>query len=104
MRLIVIGRSAALLSAFLIPVVLATALAAPADPKTDAPNPVEKVRKELNRSITIKIDKQPLSAAVDHLREKCKINFVLDSFTIQQQLGFTPDQPPTPVDVDFKDV
>ncbi|HBI44883.1 MAG TPA: hypothetical protein DDY78_18810 [Planctomycetales bacterium] len=38
------------------------------------------------------------------LREKSKINFVLDSLTIQQTLGFTPDQPPSPVDVDLKDV
>ena len=29
---------------------------------------------------------------------------MLDGLTIQQQLGFTPDQPPTPVDVDLKDM
>lgn len=104
MRLVAVGRSAVILSVFLVPVVLTSALAAPADPKTDAPTPFEKVRKDLNRFITIKIDKQPLSAAIDALREKSKINIVLDSLTIQQQLGFTPDQPPTPVDVDFKDV
>src|SRR5205814_6703187 len=48
--------------------------------------------------------KQPLNLAVDVLREKSKLNLVLDSLTIQQQLGFTPDQAPFPVEVDVKDV
>ncbi len=38
------------------------------------------------------------------LHAKSNVNFVLDGLTIQQQLGFTPDMPPTPVDVDLKDV
>jgi hypothetical protein len=104
MRLVAVGRSAVVLCVLLVPCVLAAALAAPAEPKVETPSPVEKVRKDLNRSITMKVDKQPLSAAIDLLREKSKINIVLDSLTIQQQLGFTPDQPPTPVDVDLKDV
>jgi hypothetical protein len=80
--------------------------AAPAAPEKDDKivNPLEKLRKDLDKTITIKIEKQPLSLAIDMLREKTRVNFVLDSLTIQQQLGFSPDQPPAPVDVDFKDV
>lgn len=80
--------------------------AAPAAPDKDDKivNPLEKLRKDLDKTITIKIEKQPLSVAIEMLHEKTRVNFVLDSLTIQQQLGFTPDQPPSPVEVDFKDV
>ena len=79
--------------------------AAPAAPEKDdkSVNPVEKLRADLDKTISIKIDKQPLSIAVNMLHEKTRINFVLDSVTIQQQLGFTPDMPNAPVDVEFKD-
>ncbi len=80
--------------------------AAPAAPDKDdkSVNPVEKLHKDLDKTISIKIDKQPLNLAMDKLHERTNINFVLDGLTIQQQLGFTPDAPPTPVDVDLKDV
>ena len=100
MHLVPLGRPAVVLSLLLTPALLA----APAEPKAEAPNPVEKVRKALSQPVTIKIDNQPLSAAVDMLREKTKLNLVLDGVTIQQQLGFTPDMPNVPVDVDLKDV
>jgi hypothetical protein len=77
--------------------------AAPAAPEK-AVNPVDKLHTALDGTVTLKIERQPLNVAVDMLREKSKINFVLDSLTIQQTLGFTPDQPPSPVDVDLKDV
>jgi hypothetical protein len=100
MRVVPLGRPAVVLS-----LLLASALgAAPAEPKADGPSAVEKVRKALNQPVTVKIDKQPLSAAVDMLREKTKLNLVLDGPTIQQQLGFTPDMPNVAVDVDLKDV
>ena len=67
-------------------------------------SPVDKLHTELDKPVTLKIERQPLNVAVDMLREKSKINFVLDSLTIQQMLGFTPDQPPSPVEVDLKDV
>jgi type II secretory pathway component GspD/PulD (secretin) len=100
MRPVPLGRTAVLVSLLLG----AAILAAPAEPKAEAPSPVEKVKKALNQPVTIKIDKQPLSAAVDLLREKTKLNLVLDGVTIQQQLGFTTDTPNTPVDLDLKDV
>ncbi len=77
--------------------------AAPAAPEKSV-GPVDKLHAELDQSITLKIERQPLNVAVDMLREKSKINFVLDTLTIQQMLGFTPDQPPSPVDVDLKGV
>jgi hypothetical protein len=77
---------------------------APAAPNKEAPaSPVEKLRADLDKPITLKIAKQSLSAAVEILHKQTKINFVLDVAMIQQ-LGFTPDQPPSPVDVDLKDV
>ena len=79
--------------------------AAPAATEKESPvSPVEKLRKDLDKPLTLKIDKQPLSTAVDMLHQKTGITFALDITTIQQQLGFTPDQPPSPVDVDLKDV
>jgi hypothetical protein len=104
MRLVAVGRWAAALSLVLVPFALAVAFAAPAEPKAEAPKPAEKLRKDLDKPITLKIDKQPLSAAMDMLKEKSKINFVVDSITIQQQLGFTPDQPPFPVEADMKEL
>jgi hypothetical protein len=82
----------------------ALALAASAASDKDASvSPVEKLRKDLDKPITLKIAKQSLTTAVEMLRKQTKINFVLDGPMIQQ-LGFTPDQPPSPVDVDLKDV
>jgi hypothetical protein len=93
----------------LLPAVLTLAAflpAAPAGPsdKDQPPSPVDKVRKALDQPVTVRIDKQPLTTAVDMLREKGKINVVLDGWSIQQQLGWQPEAPPTPVDVDLKDV
>ena len=80
--------------------------AAPAAPdKGDRPLAAnDKLRADLDKTISIRIDKQPLNLAVKMLGDKTGINFVLDSLTIQQQLGFQPEAPPTPVDLDLKDV
>ena len=81
--------------------------AAPAPPSADseaAVNPVEKARQGLDRVVTLKIDKQSLSTAVAMLGEKAKLKIVLDSQSIQQQLGFTPDQSLTAVNADLKEV
>ena len=69
-----------------------------------AVSPVDELHAALDKTVTLKIERQPLSLAIDMLREKSKINFVIDSLTIQQTLGFTPDQPPSPVDLDLKQV
>jgi hypothetical protein len=98
--------TAALLAACaLAPAALAAAPAAPTAPgKDQAATPAEKVRQALDQPVTVRIDKQPLTAAIDMLKEKGKVNLVLDSLSIQQQLGWLPEQPPVPVDVDLKDV
>jgi len=91
-----------LLTALALAPALAAAPAAPTPPdKDNAASPAEKVRQALNAPVTVKIDKQSLTAAVGILKEKGKVNIVLDYPTIQQ--GFPPEQPPVPVDVDFKD-
>jgi hypothetical protein len=83
---------------------LSPALAPAAPDKETAVSPVEKLRADLDKVISIRIDKQPLSTAIDLLRKQTNVSIVLDNLTIQQQLGFTPDQPPTPVEVDLKNV
>jgi hypothetical protein len=77
-----------------------------ASEKTDKTvNSVEQLHANLDKTITIEIKNQSLTLAVKMLSEKSGINFSLDSLTIQQQLGYSPDQPPTPVDLPLqKDV
>ena len=86
-------------------------LGAPAQPSLGRPGradkddkPVEKVRQALDQPISIQIEKQTLTAAVDALSKKTKIPIVLDNLAIQQQLGFTPDQSNILVQLDLKDV
>jgi hypothetical protein len=79
--------------------------AAPAAPDKDkAPSPAEKLRAALNAPISVKIDRQPLGPAVEMLREKGKVNIVIDTATIQNTFGWLPEQSPTAVDVDLKEV
>ena len=83
---------------------LATAAPAPSDTKTaDAAAPAATVRERLNRPVALQLREQSLRAALDALRVQAKVNIVLDAVTIQQQLGFTPDQPPVAVNIDLKD-
>jgi type II secretory pathway component GspD/PulD (secretin) len=79
--------------------------AAAAEPDKDkATSPAEKLRQTLDATVTLKIEKQPLAAALDMLKEKGGVNLVVDSLAIQQQLGWAPDQAPSPVNVDLKGV
>ncbi len=83
----------------------ALAGAAPAAPlpadKPDASNPADKLRKELDRLISIEFDQQPLHLAVNQLHEQTKVNFVLDRFTLGQ-MNVDPEQ--TNVSLRLKDV
>jgi hypothetical protein len=78
------------------------AAAAPAPPgKAAAPaSPAEKLRKELDRVLSIDLDQQPLHLAINQLHEQTKVNFVLDRFTLGQ-VNVDPD---TPVSLRLKDV
>jgi len=79
-------------------------LAAPvSEPKPKALGAAEKIRKELDQAITIEIVDQPLTMALNQLRETAKINvnFVLDRQTITQ-MGIDPDT--AQVQVKLKDV
>jgi tRNA G37 N-methylase Trm5 len=73
--------------------VAATALAAPLTEKPKAENPVEKVRKALDEVIDLDLAGQPLSVAIEQLREETKINFVLDQVAIAQ-MGIDPMSAP----------
>src|SRR5437764_1470496 len=97
-------RTASALAWVLVP---ALAWAAPAAPDRDvkddkAVSPAEKLRADLDRPVSLKIDKLSLTAAIDALRETGKINIVLDAMTIQQ-IGIATDQP-LPAQLNLKDV
>jgi hypothetical protein len=68
---------------------LQAAPATSADKASSAP--AEKVRKELDRLISIEIDQQPLALAINQLHEQTRINFVLDRLAIAQ-IGVDVDQ------------
>ncbi len=72
----------------------------PAD-RADAAKSADKLRKELDRVITIDFDQQPLHLAVIQLHEQTKVNFVLDRFTLGQ-MNVDPEQ--TTVSLRLKDV
>jgi hypothetical protein len=94
------------LAAALACVLAPVAWAAPASPTsaTDkSSSAAETTRKALNAPITVKIERQSLTAAVEVLKEQSKVNITVDTFNIQQT-GFSPDAPPSPVDVDLKNV
>jgi type II secretory pathway component GspD/PulD (secretin) len=70
---------------------LAWAAPATAESKEKETAPAEKVRQQLDQTVTLEVTDQPLSAALNQLREQTKINFVVDKFTMQQ-LGLDPQQ------------
>jgi type II secretory pathway component GspD/PulD (secretin) len=76
-------------------------LAGPAPEPAKPPSPVEKVRKALDEPMTLEVTDQPLSVALNQIRDKTKINFVVDRFTIQQT-GYDPEQ--VQINVKLKEV
>ena len=82
------GHAFAVLLLTLAPVL---AWAAPGAPETKQAAPAQKVRQQLDQPISLDITDQSLSAALNQIREKAKINFVVDRLTIQQ-MGMDPDQ------------
>jgi hypothetical protein len=81
----------------------AALLAAPVAPdnKDKTASPAEKIKKQLDQNISLEITEQPLTLALNQIREQTKINFVIDKWTIQQ-MGLDPEQ--MPVNVKLKDV
>src|SRR5260370_3867154 len=68
-------------------------VAAPAGPEAPAKaaGPAENLKKQLDQNVTLEINDQSLSAAINQIREQTKINFVVDKLTIQQ-MGMDPEQ------------
>ena len=64
---------------------------APADEKARPTDAADKIRKELDRAVSLDIDQQPLALAISQVQELTKINFVLDRLTLTQS-GLDPDQ------------
>jgi hypothetical protein len=66
--------------------------AGPAPDRTKkTPAEVDKVRKALDETMSLDVTNQPLSAALNQIRDQAKINFVVDRLTIQQA-GMDPEQ------------
>jgi hypothetical protein len=78
------------------------ASAAPVDPesKDKVTSPAEKIRQALDQPISLDIAEQPLTQALNKIREQTKINFVVDRMFIQQ-MGYDPEQ--MPVSAKLKD-
>ena len=74
---------------------------APSESKERSALPADKIRKDLDRTINLDVDQQPLALAVAQLHEITKINFVLDRVTLAQS-GIDPDQ--LPMSLKLKDV
>jgi hypothetical protein len=75
--------------------------AAPVGPDKGKSNGPDKIRKELDQTINLDINEQPLNLALNQIREQTKLNFFIDKFTMAQ-MGIDPEQ--TPVTAKFKDV
>jgi type II secretory pathway component HofQ len=71
---------------------------------SDAASPTTSLRERLAVPVTLSLRGQSLRAAVDAVREAAKVDIVLDSMAIQQQLGLTPEQLPYPMSIDAKDM
>jgi hypothetical protein len=69
--------------------VLAPAAPLPAE-KAAAAISADKIRKELDRVITVEFDQQPLRLAINQLHEQTRVNFVLDQVTLAQ-MNVDPD-------------
>lgn len=102
MNALLLGRT------FAISGLLAIALAdigeaapAPNESKERSAIPADKIRKDLDRTINLDVDQQPLALAVAQLHEITKINFVLDRVSLVQT-GIDPDQ--LPINLKLKDV
>lgn len=65
--------------------------AAPAPPDKGGAGTAEKVRRELDRTVSVDLDMQPLHLAVAQLHEQTRVTFVLDRFALQQ-VSVDPDQ------------
>jgi len=100
MRLISRWSLAAALILALGPVFVSAGPTTP-DTKDKTVSPAEKIKTQLDETITLAIADQSLNAALKQIREKTKINIVVDRLTIQQ-MGIDPEQ--LLVSVNLKDV
>ena len=89
----------------LLAIAIGSAAFLTAGPGPDAarktPSAVDKVRKALDEPMSLEVTNQPLGVALNQIRERTGINFVVDRLTIQQA-GIDPEQ--MQISVKLKDV
>jgi hypothetical protein len=92
--LTVVVRWTRLAASVAVVLALGACVLAPAAPlppeKAAAPISAGKIRKELDRVITVEFDQQPLRLAINQLHEQTRVNFVLDQVTLAQ-MNVDPD-------------
>jgi hypothetical protein len=62
-----------------------------ADSRKPEPGSAEKIRKTLDQTFNLELNEQPLTQALQQLRDQTKVNFILDRATLEQ-MGVTPDE------------
>jgi hypothetical protein len=75
----------------------AAAWAAPAPSSTEpkkSDSPAEKINKALDQVADFALENSNLQAALNHISEQAKVNFVIDRFTITNQFGIDPNNSP----------
>lgn len=102
MRILPSSRAARVAGAVVLWGVAVVGLAAaPVGQDKGKSNGADKIRKELEQTINLDINEQPLNLALNQIREQTKLNFFIDKFTMAQ-MGIDPEQ--TPITARFKDV
>jgi type II secretory pathway component HofQ len=71
---------------------------ASADPPKDGPKSAAAIKKALDQKITLDFQTQNFNEAVEHLKQKTKINFVLDNFVLQM-MGINLGDFPMPINL-----
>jgi type II secretory pathway component HofQ len=64
---------------------------ADADSRKPEPGSADKIRKALDQTLTLELNEQPLTQALQQLHDQTKVNFILDRATLEQ-MGVAPDE------------
>src|SRR5262245_49368153 len=98
LRISVIGLTSLVFAAAQLPAQRAAAQ----DTKDTKESPAEAIRKSLDQPITLDYTSQSLQDAIQHIRDKTKLNLVLDLVTLQSMGLLIDDGNPNPPQIHLK--